>query len=753
MAGFQEPPSKKVKKDDSFTGGNTGHIVVQQSPSRPSTPHARLLKSPGFSPNNGTSNGNNKLNTDMSHMKMMNGIPSFNESKKMKSENNNPPVNQNGVPRGIKNMDNLKNISKQRRSLPIFPVSGKLLEELKKSDTVIIIGETGSGKTTQIPQYIHEERWDRAGMICISQPRRVAAVTVAKRVAEEMNTDIGGLVGYTVRFEDTCSTGVTKLKYATDGMILREAISDPFLMKYAWIILDEAHERTISTDVLFGIVKAAQKKRKSEGKEPLKIIVMSATMDVDHFSQYFDSAPVLYLEGRQHPIEMFYAREKQDDYRLACMSTVFQIHKEAPAQDDILVFLTGQEEIDGVTRTIRQIAKDNSLEEYPKLRVFPLYAALPQHQQLDVFRKTASGERKVIVSTNIAETSITIPGIRYVVDSGRSKLRCYQPGSGLETLKVKKISQAQAWQRAGRAGRERAGFCYRSYTLEEFNTLDLNPTPEILRSNLASVILQLLAIGIKNISTFDFIDAPKAESIKEAIEQLLVLEAVTVSGDGLSLTPLGMKMASFPLDPRYSKIIISGPEYGCTVEVLSIIAILSSESVYVNPMGKKDQATEVRRKFTSVEGDHISLLKIYRAFRGITNSKLWCKDNFLNHRNLTHASEVRQQLVRICNRCSINIVSCQQNLESVRKCLITGLFTNIAELQYDGKYLTLDGRQEAAIYPASVLHGGKPPYILFSELLQTGKNYMHSCTPVEADWLVEIAPEYFRKRHIKKSRV
>ncbi|CAL4214860.1 unnamed protein product, partial [Meganyctiphanes norvegica] len=235
MAGFQEPPSKKVKKDDSFNGsGSTGHIAVQQ---------------------------------------IVNGISPYNGNNKSKNGNDYSSFNQNGVPSGIKNTDHLKGLNKQRRSLPIFPVRGKLLEELKKNETVIIIGETGSGKTTQIPQYIHEERWDRSGMICVSQPRRVAAVTVAKRVAEEMGTNIGGLVGYTVRFEDTCNTGVTKLKYATDGMLLREAISDPTLMKYAWVILDEAHERTISTDVLFGVVKAAQKKRKSEGREPLKIIV------------------------------------------------------------------------------------------------------------------------------------------------------------------------------------------------------------------------------------------------------------------------------------------------------------------------------------------------------------------------------------------------------------------------------------------------------------------------------------------------
>lgn len=530
MAGFQEPPTKKQKTENRFLGA---HMPVQQSPVRN-----------GFGGNFGKGN---------------------NHGKNFPFQKNSP--GQNGFMNGNgKNTEHQKNIVKQRHALPIFPTRARLLEELKKNDTVIVIGETGSGKTTQIPQYLHEERWDKKGGICVTQPRRVAAISVAKRVAEEMNTQIGGLVGYSVRFEECVSPG-TKLKYVTDGMLLREAISDPLLSRYNWVILDEAHERTISTDVLFGIVKDAQKKRKELEKDNLKVIVMSATMDVDHFSQYFNKAKVLYIEGRQHPVEMLYAREKQDDYVLTAMSTVFQIHKEAPAQHDILIFLTGQEEIDSVTHSIRQIAKDNSLAEFPRMRVLPLYAALPSNQQLDVFRVTAPGERKVIVSTNIAETSITIPGIKYVIDSGRAKVRTYNPSNGFDSLKVKKISQAQAWQRTGRAGRETAGFCYRSYTLEEFNSMEQNPVPEILRSNLASVILQLLAMGIKNILTFDFIDKPSPASIKQAVEQLTLLEAVVLKSGQLELTDMGKKMAQFPLEPRYSKVILSGPQYGCTEEV------------------------------------------------------------------------------------------------------------------------------------------------------------------------------------------
>ncbi|KAK7028866.1 putative ATP-dependent RNA helicase dhx33 [Halocaridina rubra] len=712
MTGFQEPPFKKVKNENGFSSdvSNDG----QQC----------------FKSNNGYIMKNNIQNGGP-YSKQCAGTIGLEKSG------------------ATQNAGHMKKILKQRHSLPIFPARQKLLEELKKNDCVIVIGETGSGKTTQIPQYIHEERWDRKGTICITQPRRVAALSIAKRVAEEMNTNLGALVGYSVRFEESVSSA-TKLKYVTDGMLLREAISDPLLSKYSWIILDEAHERTVSTDVLFGIVKAAQSNRNCPDKDPLKVIIMSATMDVDHFSNYFNNAPVLYLEGRQHPIEMFYAKQKQDDYVLSTMSTVFQIHKESPAQHDILVFLTGQEEIDSVAHSIRQVAKDLSLAEFPKLRVHPLYAALPSHQQLDVFRETAPGERKVIISTNIAETSITIPGIKYVVDSGRVKIRSFNPSSGFDVLKVKKISQAQAWQRTGRAGREAAGYCYRGYTQEEFRAMALNPVPEILRSNLASVILQLLAVGVKNILNFDFIDKPSPDSVREAVEQLSVIGAIIASSDNLELTPAGRRMAQFPLEPRYAKAILCGPEHGCTDEVLTIVAVLASETIFVNPSGKKELAIRARQKFHSVEGDHITMLKIFRAFKSSKENKMWCHENFLNYRNLSYAVEVRRQLVQICQRCNIPVLSCQQNLEPVRRCLTAGLFTSVAELQIDGKYLTLSSKQECSIHPASVLFGGKPAYVLFTDLVHTGKAYMHINSIVDADWLYEVAPEYFRTRHIKK---
>uniref|UniRef100_A0A0B7BJK1 RNA helicase n=1 Tax=Arion vulgaris TaxID=1028688 RepID=A0A0B7BJK1_9EUPU len=446
------------------------------------------------------------------------------------------------------NFEELKNA---RRALPIYPARQKIIAEIRRLPSAIVIGETGSGKTTQIPQYLLEAGVNQGAVIAITQPRRVAAISVAQRVAQERNTVVGHIVGYCVRFEDVTSPA-TKLKFMSDGMLLREAILDPTLTRYSVVILDEAHERTVHTDVLFGVVKAAQRRRLKTGQKLLKIIVMSATMDVDHFSEYFNKAPVLYLEGRQYPIQVMYTKEQQSDYLFASLVTFFQIHKEAPAGEDVLIFLTGQEEIESAVRTIRDLARD--LHDVPKLLVLPLYAALPSQVQIRVFAKTPQGCRKVVVATNIAETSITIQGIKYVIDCGMVKARVYNPHSGLDLLKVVTASKAQVLQRTGRSGREAPGVCYRLFTESEFNKLSPNTVPEIQRCNLSSVVLQLMALGISDVLTFDFMDKPSPESIKAALEELVLLGALErqEKSDILKLTPLGKQMAAFPLDPRFA---------------------------------------------------------------------------------------------------------------------------------------------------------------------------------------------------------
>lgn len=635
-------------------------------------------------------------------------------------------------------------VDAQRRQLPIYQSRTQVINQLRQLHNAVFIGETGSGKTTQIPQYLYEAGIGRQGVIAITQPRRVAAISLAGRVAEEKRVQLGKLVGYTVRFEDVTSSE-TKLKFMTDGMLLREAIGDPLLLRYTVVILDEAHERTVHTDVLFGVVKAAQRKRTEQNKIPLKVFVMSATMDVDLFSQYFNKSPVLYLEGRQHPIQIYYTKQPQSDYLQAALVSIFQIHQEAPPSHDILVFMTGQEEIEALARTCRDISK-HLPETCVPMTVVPLYASLPPTQQLRVFHPAPKGSRKVILSTNIAETSITISGIKYVIDTGMVKAKRYNPDSGLEVLAVQRVSKAQAWQRAGRAGREDSGLCYRLYTEEEFDNLANMTVPEIQRCNLASVVLQLLALGVPDVLNFDFMSKPSPESMRTAVEQLSILGAVDRKDDQVSLTPLGKKMACFPLEPRFSKTLLISPEFCCTEEVLTIISLLSVDSVLYNPPARRDDVLAVRKKFISSEGDHMTLLNIYRGYRKVSGNKEWCRENFVNSRNMGLVLEVRSQLRDICIKMNMKLESSLSDLANVRRCLAHGLFMNAAELQLDGSYVALDTHQTVSIHPSSVLFQAKPAYVVFNELLHTSRCYMRDLCLVDADWLHEAAPEYFRRK-------
>ncbi|XP_076607368.1 ATP-dependent RNA helicase DHX33 [Chaetodon auriga] len=641
-------------------------------------------------------------------------------------------------------------IDVQRKQLPIYQAKPQLLNQLRQLHNAILIGETGSGKTTQIPQYLYEAGIGRQGIIAITQPRRVAAVSLAGRVAEEKRTQLGKLVGYTVRFEDVTSAE-TKLKFMTDGMLLREAIGDPLLLRYTVVVLDEAHERTVHTDVLFGVVKTAQRRRRELNKVPLKVIVMSATMDVDLFSEYFNKSPVLYLEGRQHPIQIYYTKQPQSDYLQAALVSVFQIHQEAPPSHDILVFMTGQEEIEALARTCRDIAK-HLPDGCGPMVVIPLYASLPPAQQLRVFQPAPKGCRKVILSTNIAETSVTISGIKYVIDTGMVKAKRFNPDSGLEVLAVQRVSKAQAWQRAGRAGREDSGSCYRLYTEQEFDNLVPMTVPEIQRCNLAGVMLQLMALGIPDVTNFDFMSKPSPEAIRSAVEHLELLGAVERKEGQVFLTALGKKMASFPLEPRYAKTILLSPDYSCSEEILSIVSLLSVDTVLYNPPARRDEVLAARKKFSSSEGDHMTLLNIYRAFKKVTGNKEWCRENFVNSRNMGLVKEVQTQLKDICLKLNLKLESCGADTGNVRRCLAHGMFVNAAELQPDGSYLALDTHQPVAIHPSSVLFQAKPAYVVFNELLHTSRCYMRDLCLVDADWLLDAAPEYFgRKLRATKS--
>ncbi|ERL87941.1 hypothetical protein D910_05329 [Dendroctonus ponderosae] len=562
---------------------------------------------------------------------------------------------------------------------------------------------------------------------------------------------VGGHVGYSVRFEDVTSPK-TKIKFLTDGMLLREALKDRLLCDYRVVILDEAHERTIHTDVLFGIVKEAQLIREVKKLPRLKIIVMSATMDVDHFANYFN-CQVVYLEGRTYPLNIRYTTHAQEDYQTACIYTFFRIHQVTPPEDAVLIFLTGQEEVEHCAHQIRLLAKE---VDGPPVKVCPLYASQTGLQQMNVFNGTPTGTRKVVISTNIAETSITIPGIKFVIDSGMVKVRTFCPSTGLEVLKVQRVSQEQAIQRAGRAGRDSEGFVLRLYTNEQFKRMRPSSIPEIQRANLNSVALQMFALGVR-MSDFDFMDSPPKNAINAAFVQLKLLGAIDSVSESITLTELGKKMVKFPLDPRFSKILIMADQFGCLKEAITVVALMSSDSILLNPPSKKEQVQEAREKFRSPYGDHLTLLNIYRAYENLKKDteKNWCQEHFLNTRNLLYVKEVRTQLTEICKSNGQKRSSCGGHLDQLRKCLLAGLFMNFAEIHGDTtlrrekQYLTLDKGQAALIHPSSVLYGIQPAYLLFTEVVRTSKCYLRNLTIVEGEWLNEVAPEYAASRNFK----
>ncbi|XP_052248840.1 LOW QUALITY PROTEIN: ATP-dependent RNA helicase DHX8-like [Dreissena polymorpha] len=627
-----------------------------------------------------------------------------------------------------------KSILEQRQSLPIYKLKDELVKAVNDNQVLVVIGETGSGKTTQITQYLAEAGYTTRGKIGCTQPRRVAAMSVAKRVSEEFGCRLGQEVGYMIRFED-CTSPETKIKYMTEGMLLRECLIDRDLTQYAIIMLDEAHERTVHTDVLFGLLKEAVKKRKD-----LKLIVTSATLDAVKFSQYFFESPIFTIPGRTYPVEILYTKEAETDYLDASMITVMQIHLMEPP-GDILLFLTGQEEIDTACEILYERMKALG-PEVPELIILPVYSALPSEMQTRIFDPAPPGSRKVVIATNIAETSLTIDGIYYVVDPGFVKQKVYNSKTGMDQLIVTPISQAQAKQRAGRAGRTGPGKCYRLYTERAYRD-EMLPTavPEIQRTNLASTVLSLKAMGINDLLTFDFMDAPPMQTLVSAMEQLHALSAL--DDEGL-LTRLGRRMAEFPLEPMLSKMLIMSVQLGCSDEILTIVSMLSVQNVFYRPKDKQDLADQRKAKFHQIEGDHVTLLAVYNAWKNNKFSSPWCFENFVQVRTLKRAQDVRKQMLGIMDRHKLDVVSCGKATSKVQKAICSGFFRNAAKKDPQEGYRTLVDSQVVYIHPSSALFNRQPEWVIYHELVMTTKEYMREVTAMDPKWLVEFAPKFFK---------
>nr|PVC53986.1 DEAD-box family helicase [Theileria orientalis] len=651
-----------------------------------------------------------------------------------------------------------------RKKLPAWTARRNFIKLVKRNQVLVLVGETGSGKTTQMTQFALEAGLSGMRPIAITQPRRVAAMSVATRVAEEMDVELGVTVGYSIRFEDKyCDK--TLLKFMTDGMLLKEITTDRTLSNYGMVVLDEAHERTIATDVLFGLFKDLIKLRPD-----LKLVIMSATLEAKKFQEYFGGCDILRVPGSMHPVEIFYTVEPERDYFEASVRTVVNIHMAEP-EGDILLFLTGEEEIENARKEIEAMLSRKNCKD--PITILPLYSSLPPSQQQRVFQSVEG--RKVVIATNIAETSITIDGIVYVIDPGFSKQKIYNPRGRIESLLVSPISKASAQQRAGRAGRTRPGKCFRLYTEAAFNKdLVAETYPEILRSNIASVVLSLKKMGIDDLVHFDFMDPPAPETMMRALEELNYLQALDDEGE---LTTTGSLMAEFPLEPQLSKVLVEANEHSAALELLIIVAMLSCGNVFLRPREAAREADLAKSQFSAPEGDHLTLLNAFNSYRSVPQSsaRRYCQDNFLNPRSLSSAVNIYDQLHKIMAKHNLLAPAASSapaisynsapaglpgsrgahrdiNLERVRRALVTGFFQQVAYRSVRGHYLLVKDNQSVALHPSSTLQHS-PQWVIYHEFIHTSKNYIRTVSDIKGEWLIEIAPHYFSTEDMPNGEV
>lgn len=635
---------------------------------------------------------------------------------------------------GASNFSQSKTLREQREFLPAFAVREELLRVIRDNQVIIVVGETGSGKTTQLTQFLYEDGYGNRGMIGCTQPRRVAAMSVAKRVSEEMECKLGSTVGYAIRFED-CTSKDTVIKYMTDGVLLRESLNEQDLDRYSCVIMDEAHERALNTDVLMGLFKKILQRRRD-----IKLIVTSATMNSKRFSEFFGNAPEFIIPGRTFPVDVMFHRSPVEDYVDQAVQQVLSIHV-SQGQGDILVFMTGQEDIECTCELIQE--RLNALNDPPKLSILPIYSQMPADLQAKIFDRAAPGVRKCIVATNIAETSLTVDGIMFVVDAGYSKLKVYNPRMGMDTLQITPISQANSGQRSGRAGRTGPGKAYRLYTEKAFkDELYIQTIPEIQRTNLANTVLLIKSLGVKDLLDFDFMDPPPQETITTSLFDLWALGALDNVGE---LTDLGSKMNAFPMDPSLAKLLIMSEEYGCSEEMVTIVSMLSVPNVFYRPKERQEESDAAREKFFVAESDHLTYLHVYSQWKANGFSDRWCGQHFLHSKSLRRAKEVRDQLVDIMRMQKMDMVSCGTDWDVIRKCICSGYYHQAAKVKGIGEYINLRTSVTVQLHPTSALFGlgFLPDYVIYHELILTSKEYMSTVTSVDPHWLAELGGVFY----------
>nr|POF15267.1 putative atp-dependent rna helicase prh1 [Quercus suber] len=663
-----------------------------------------------------------------------------------------------------------------RKLLPIWTRQKDIRDALKDKNVLVLSGETGSGKSTQVPQFLLSESWCHAGKIGVTQPRRVAAISLARRVAEEMGSPLGSSspaskVGYSVRFDDNTSPS-TRIKFLTEGMLLQEMLRDAALGQYSCIIVDEVHERSVNVDLILGFLHGLLNGKRR--KKPLKVVIMSATADVEGIARFFAATPAVqrikasnglqtvsqrdeddvserswnglsdedgqqssqtnkvstcHVEGRQYPVKLHYLDTPTDDIIEAALQRIFHIHCKEPMPGDLLVFMTGQETIQSLQKLVEEYAQ-NLTAEFPKMLVLPLFAALPQAAQQRIFQPAPPNTRKVILSTNIAETSVTVPGVRFVVDTGKAKVKQFRNRLGLDSLLVKQISKSSSDQRKGRAGRESAGQCYRLYTEESYKSMDKENTPEILRGDLSAALLTMKARGVDDIMSFGFLTPPPREAMEKALLQLLQLGALNPENGRIS--SIGRQISRLPLTPALGRVIIEAakPESDAVLPVIDIVACLSVENIFLNVDTEevREQAQVARAQLLRRQGDHLTLLAAVQAYAAeMSDRKRWAEDHLISHRAMQSVMDVRKQLIAQCKQAKLlsqesggkvgEAIAVNEDMQdTILKCFLRGFSNNVARLCPDGTYKTFVGNQTVTIHPSSVLFGRKVEAILYDEI-------------------------------------
>ena len=625
-------------------------------------------------------------------------------------------------------------------ALPVSERRGDIEAAIRDHQVVILAGETGSGKTTQLPKICLSLGRGRQLRIGHTQPRRIAARTVAQRIADELKTSLGDLVGYQIRFNDTVSDA-SAIKLMTDGILLAELTHDRDLSAYDTLIIDEAHERSLNIDFLLGYLKQLLPRRPD-----LKVIVTSATIDVARFSEHFNDAPVIEVSGRTYPVDVQYVGDTEDRdegvrQQIADLLVEIEQGRFGP-RGDALVFLPGE-------RDIRELAK--ALRDNDRLRVLPLYARLSQAEQNRVFQSGGSGMR-VVLATNVAETSLTVPGIRYVIDPGEARISRYSVRSRLQRLPVEPISQASANQRKGRCGRLSDGVCFRLYSEQDFLGRPEFTDPEIRRTNLAAVVLRMLELGLGDVDRFPFIDPPDPKVVRDGYRLLEELGAVSARG---KLTALGQRMARLPVDPRLGRMLLAAKELGCLAEVLVIVSAMSIQDPRERPTDKQAQADQAHARFQHPRSDFLAWLALWRYYeaqrQALSQNQLrkLCQREYLAYMRMREWREIHSQLVMACRQLGFRVppqLPEEEAYEAVHQALLTGLLGNVAQRD-EGKQFNATRNRKIVVFPGSGQYKKPPPWLVAGEIVETTQVYARQCGAIEPDWLLRVNPRVLKRHH------